>query len=310
MSVYEVDATLLAEGDTGPEPLSAPADASSSSGRSLAVQDPASRAHLADLVAALASKLAEGGTVEVGNFPATQPVSAVSLPLPAGAATEVTLGTLLTQLTLAVAKLSDIFGAVDGLEVTAENIDISNTSIGLDVDEVESLLQQIRDNAITLAGATSLADLIAKGEAIRALLAGTLTVQGTATVAAADLDIRDLRLTRDSVRQTPRPMKVLHTSLSIGGMTTATITPGAGQRIRVLRIDGGCSPATDDNDTPTYAINLDIGSGDQVVRGKTLSRREPLGCTVCLEGVANAVLTVSITGSAGTVEFDIYYELF
>jgi hypothetical protein len=41
------------------------------------------------------------GTVTVSNFPATQPVSAVALPLPAGAATEATLATRLTEATYA-----------------------------------------------------------------------------------------------------------------------------------------------------------------------------------------------------------------
>jgi hypothetical protein len=39
------------------------------------------------------------GSVSVSNFPATQPVSATSLPLPTGAATETTLATLLTSST-------------------------------------------------------------------------------------------------------------------------------------------------------------------------------------------------------------------
>jgi hypothetical protein len=39
------------------------------------------------------------GSVDVGNLPAVQPISAASLPLPAGAATEATLGTRLTEAT-------------------------------------------------------------------------------------------------------------------------------------------------------------------------------------------------------------------
>jgi hypothetical protein len=40
------------------------------------------------------------GSVSVSNFPATQPVSAVSLPLPTGASTETTLASVLTELQL------------------------------------------------------------------------------------------------------------------------------------------------------------------------------------------------------------------
>lgn len=39
------------------------------------------------------------GTISVSNFPATQPISAVSLPLPTGAATEATLSSLNTKVT-------------------------------------------------------------------------------------------------------------------------------------------------------------------------------------------------------------------
>lgn len=55
-----------------------------------------------------------------------------------GAATEVTLAQVLT-------KLQDIYGAVDGLEVTAENIEMNADTLNLNTDEVESLLQTIRD---------------------------------------------------------------------------------------------------------------------------------------------------------------------
>jgi hypothetical protein len=46
-----------------------------------------------------AGSLTVDGAVSVSNFPATQPVSAAALPLPAGAATEATLATRLTEAT-------------------------------------------------------------------------------------------------------------------------------------------------------------------------------------------------------------------
>jgi len=52
-----------------------------------------------DVKVAPSGAVAIDGTVSVTNFPATQPVSATSLPLPTGAATEATLATRLTETT-------------------------------------------------------------------------------------------------------------------------------------------------------------------------------------------------------------------
>lgn len=49
------------------------------------------------------------GTVNVGNFPATQPISTTALPLPDGAATESTLGSIATR----VGNLSDVSATND-----------------------------------------------------------------------------------------------------------------------------------------------------------------------------------------------------
>ncbi len=131
---------------------------------------------LQDILAAITDTL----DVAVTNFPADQLVHATALPLPAGAATQTTLGQVLT-------KLNDIFGAVDGLEITAGNIDLSNTTIGLSVDEVESILRQIRDNFVSEDFATQ-----ATLEAVRVLLAAPLTVTGPLTntqLRAADVAV-------------------------------------------------------------------------------------------------------------------------
>lgn len=54
--------------------------------------------------ALLAATLTIAGSVSVSNFPATQPISAASLPLPSGAATEGTLANRGTETTLALVK--------------------------------------------------------------------------------------------------------------------------------------------------------------------------------------------------------------
>lgn len=66
-------------------------------GAATSAKQDAAKAVLDSLLAALEGTL----TTSVSNFPATQPVSATSLPLPNGAATETTLSTLAKDNTLA-----------------------------------------------------------------------------------------------------------------------------------------------------------------------------------------------------------------
>lgn len=78
----------------------------------------------------LAQTLSVGGIVTVANPPASPE---------AGLAKEITLASVVTL-------LGDIFAAVDGLEVTAGNIEISSGTINLQTDEVEALLRTLRDS--------------------------------------------------------------------------------------------------------------------------------------------------------------------
>ena len=78
--------------------------------RALTVADVAARADLALIVTALnnvlvelGQKLESGQAVSVSNLPATQPVSATALPLPAGAATQTTLAAVLDALAVSTA---------------------------------------------------------------------------------------------------------------------------------------------------------------------------------------------------------------
>lgn len=148
-------------------------------------------------------------------------------------ATESTLSTRASEATLinALAKLTDILDAVNALDITADSIAINASTINLSTDQVESLLQQIRDrhpaaldadggekvhvqnvptdqlvHASNLDVALSTRASEAKLELVRALLAGTLTTTGTVTnfpgdqlVHAANLDIAVSAL-RDALR--------------------------------------------------------------------------------------------------------------
>lgn len=71
------------------------------------------------------------GTVSVGNFPATQPVSAASLPLPSGAATSVsqaTLEALVNTLQELVQRLAPLGGAMSSGAVGLRVVGVSMPS--------------------------------------------------------------------------------------------------------------------------------------------------------------------------------------
>jgi hypothetical protein len=104
-------------------------------------------------------------------------------------ATQATLALVLAKLDVALStrasdavlaqcltKLGDIFGAVDGLELTAQNIELNGAEVGLNTDEVESLLRTLRDNLglTTDAEATGDGSLSGVVKRLRTLLAGGL----------------------------------------------------------------------------------------------------------------------------------------
>lgn len=120
----------------------------------------------ASLVTVAQGTQAVSGTVAVSNFPVTQPVSASSLPLPTGAATEVTLSALNTKVTAVntgavvvassalpsgasteatlstmSAKLPTALGSGGGLKVEGANLDYNyNTSSPGNISERSVLI--------------------------------------------------------------------------------------------------------------------------------------------------------------------------
>ncbi len=134
-------------------------------------------------------------------YPATQPVSAAALPLPAGAATQATLANVALEITLQLVldKLGDLLVAVNGLDITSESIEIASENIALQTDDLEALVAAVRDRL----PATLHADggvkthaqnvpidypdaaTLAKVEQVRALLAAPLPVTGPLTDAQA-----------------------------------------------------------------------------------------------------------------------------
>lgn len=150
----------------------------------------ASEATLKDLLAELLQKLEAGqqvaltpatvadlksnATVTVSN-PGASEASVLSVRDNVAALVARGLSTEATLLAV-LARLGDVFGAVDGLEISAGNIDISNTNIGLSVDELEGLMRAVRDRlpALGAASEATLAGLAAEDFATQATLASLL----------------------------------------------------------------------------------------------------------------------------------------
>jgi len=162
---------------------------------------------LTDILNRLASTLQVSTGLQQPTRPSdTQPISAVSLPLPAGAATQVTALDTLGKLGELKAALLDIYGAVDGLELTAGNISINASAINLNTDEVESRLAQIRDRLPSVIGQLTRASSLAvtlSAEDASALVALIDAVTALPRAQAA---------TNAQLRETPLPIS--------GGVTT------------------------------------------------------------------------------------------
>lgn len=199
-------------------------------------------------------------------------------------------------------------------------------TLDLEVDG-SPLIQPLTDTELR-ASAVSVADAaaLAKLELIQALLDGTLTVTGTQTdaltntelreadvtvtldgesvaVTATDLDVRDLSLSSDSVRQTQRPMSSYVATLT--SPQTGTVAASITNKARLLRLDGGSKP----NNTADTYCTVTIKIGATAVFAKTLQVGEPFGGQVCLEGDTGEDITIDMSGD-GSVEFNLRYEEF
>jgi hypothetical protein len=99
---------------------------------------------------------ASGSTVPVSGtfYQATQPVSAASLPLPSGAATEASLAGLATQTTLAGVKTDTAILAACENGGNAIQVDITADAIGLANQTKQDLIKTAIDNVDTTLGGT------------------------------------------------------------------------------------------------------------------------------------------------------------
>lgn len=246
MTTVDVDADLRVYDETlAPTPLVAPDDPDSPVGRSLSVLDGGTHRLLAERateLTALAIKAA---------------VDAVTAALAAGievtvdgVATEATLTQKANEVTLQLVldKLVDIFAAVDGLEVTAGNIEINADTLNLQTDEVEDLLRSVRDRLpaaldpdggvkVHLQNAVDMTDRAGR-------LLGVVSVTGGVDVSdrpgrlLGHVDVDSLPLPPDAATETTlanrnwRDLPTLIATVTDAGENLVH-TPAAGKRVRL-----------------------------------------------------------------------------
>lgn len=126
-----------------------------------------------------------------------------------------------------------------------------------------------------------------------------------AEVTATDLDIRDLSLLLDSVRQTLRVSTPLSQAVTGPVTDQVLISMTAGQRLRLIRNAGHVDPALD---TATYPL-VTIKLGATTIYRDKLEAGLPWSETVCFEGASDEDLTISIDVAA-TIYLNLRYEVF
>lgn len=261
-----------------------------------------------ETIALDSTTLAALETIQVGNFPANQTVSgtvAISNPTTnpeTGLAKEVTLE-------LIRSKLVDIYAAVDGLEVTAGNIEIAADTINLQTDEVEALLQAIRDRLPAALDVDGGAKVHVQNFPAVQPVSGTVTV-----VEPVSVDDNGASLTVDGTVGVSNMIPAVETGLAKDA-TLTTRLPAA------LDGDGGVKshiqnfPATQPVsgtvalDGPTLAALETISavvSGIVALDGPTLAALENIivSGTVALDGPTLAALENINAVVTGTVALD------
>lgn len=141
-----------------------------------------------------------------------------------------------------------------------------------------------------------------------AALAATLTVQGTVSVDnfpefPPAQEMRDLRLDRDSVRQTLRVSQPCSVAVTgpVSNQVLVSVSPG--QRLRLLRNAGHVDPQL----TEAYPL-VTVKIGETTIYRDKTEPGLPWAETVCFEGQDGEDLTVSV--DVGTIYLNARYELF
>lgn len=262
--------------------------------------DPAVTAALASILAKLgavtldAPTLAALETISVSNFPADFPDAAV---LAKVEAVRVLLAATLT-ITGTVAVLNfpatqPVSGPLTDTQLRATPVPVSGTVTVTD-----------GSGPLTVDGSVAVTNFPAT-QPVSGPLTDAQLRAAAVVVSAVDLDVRNLALTQDSVRQTQRPMSSYVDTLAAPQTDAIAAAITSPDRIRVLRLDGGSRPNNPADSFVTVTINV----GGVAIFSKMLQVGEPIGGQVCIEGAAGDDLTITMTGT-GSVDFNLRYEAF
>lgn len=205
-----------------------------------------------------------------------------------------------TELRASEVSVADA-AALAKLELIRALLDGTLTVTGTQTDALTDT--QLRASALSVTDTNPpQTDALTNTELRAADVAVTLDGESVA-VTATDLDVRDLVLSSDSVRQTQRPMSSYVATLT--SPQTGTVAASITNKARLLRLDGGSKP----NNTADTYCTVTIKIGATAVFTKTLQVGEPFGGQVCLEGDTGEDITIDMTGD-GSVEFNLRYEEF
>jgi hypothetical protein len=209
--------------------------------------------------------------------------------------TETTLAAVNANLATALIKLNDIFGAVDGLELTAGNIELNGAEIGLNTDEVEAILRTIRDNLGLTSDVEATADgtLIAVLKRVRTLLGSVASQATLAQVLAAVSKTALIKNTFNAVNAGDSDVRV----------------PTSGKRIRLYYFGYSARAGVDGVEVALKLEGFNAGAAfDQqylVAAGQPFARNIMAG-NAYIEGSVNGKLIVNL-GAAKPVAVN--YEL-
>lgn len=116
---------------------------------------------------------------------------------------------------------------------------------------------------------------------------------------------RELTLALDSVRQSLRVSTPLSQAVSGPVTDQVLVSPGVGNRLRLIRNAGHVDPALDTAVYPLVTLKI----GTTVIYRDKLEAGLPWSETVCFEGADAEDLTISVDTSA-TIYLNIRYEVF
>lgn len=243
-------------------------------------------AHLANVVAALAAPVSIAGSVSVSNFPASVEVSNdVGNAIPISGTVTANLGT------------------IDGAATEA--------TLGSVLTELGQKLEAGQEVALDAATLTALETITATQGTSPWVVSGTVSVTEPVTVDAVDLDIRDLSSVTDSVSAVVTSLPVsTYTATAVDATASGEnviVNPGGGLAVRLHYITLANSHGTT---TVTVGVRFGTGSADVykvTLRPGSIWARNIGAGRRYLQGAADADLIVNLS-TAVTVNVSAEYE--